>query len=53
MHLLYGILHNIMHVYVYRVTTNLRVILYVTGYGKISFFVTREVNKTEHFAMLP
>jgi len=26
---------------------------YVTGYGKISHFVTREINRTRHFAMLP
>jgi len=25
----------------------------VTGYGKISHFVTCEINRTEHFAMLP
>jgi len=27
--------------------------LYVTGYGKINHFVTREINRTEHFAVLP
>jgi len=27
--------------------------IYVTGYGKISQFVMREINRTEHFAMLP
>jgi len=27
--------------------------LIATGYGKISHFVTREINRTEHFAMLP
>jgi len=28
-------------------------IIIVTGYGKISHFVTSEINRTEHFAMLP
>jgi len=28
-------------------------ILYVTEYGKINHFVMREINRTEHFAMLP
>jgi len=26
---------------------------YVTGHGKVTYFVTCEINRTEHFAMLP